>query len=168
MTAAGWTVAVSTRWRRRRSGRRGGRPQPEPRRGTVARRAAEAGAARRHRIYRDGELEQTIQAALGQWRLLFQLDAVIGARMAEVLGLRWKDFEGDIIAIRGQVDRDGNYAGHGKNSTALREVPIPAELSGLLDRHRAERALEGVNVGDDAYVFSTATGGPLDHRNVRR
>ena len=123
---------------------------------------------RKHRIYRDGELEQTIAAARGQWRMLFQLDAVIGARMAEVLGLRWKDKDGDLIGIRGQVNRDGDYVEHGKNSTALREVPIPAELATLLDRHRAERALEGVNVGEDAYIFSTATGGPLDHRNVRR
>jgi integrase len=123
---------------------------------------------RRHRIYRDGELEQTITAARGQWRMLFQLDAVIGARIAEVLGLRWKDKDGEVVAVRGQLNRDGEYVEHGKNTTALREIPIPAELAGLLDRHRAERALEGVNVSDDSYVFSTRHGSPLNHRNVRR
>jgi integrase len=121
-----------------------------------------------HRIYRDGELEQTIAAARGVWRMLFQTDAVIGARQGEALGIRWKDKNGEVIAIRGQVTRDGEYVEHGKNATALRELPIPADLAALLDTFRAERALEGFNVGEDAYVFSTRTGRPLNDRNVRR
>jgi integrase len=62
------------------------RPHPEP---------------RKHRIYRDGELEQTIAAARDPWRMVFRLDVVIGARESEVVGLRWKDIDGGILAIRG-------------------------------------------------------------------
>jgi integrase len=83
--------------------------------------------------------------------------------------VRWWDVEEDeILSIRGQVDRHGNYVEHGKTDTSLREVPIPRQWTAILERYKAQRALEGYNVAPGAYVFSTKTGRPLDQRNVRR
>jgi integrase len=123
---------------------------------------------RRHTIYEGDQLHETIAAAQEPYRTLFSLSAVTGARESEIIGVRWKDVEGDIVSIRGQVDRHGNWCEYGKTDTSLRDVPIPAEWAAMLKRYRAERALDGYNIAPDAYVFSTKTGRPLDQRNVRR
>jgi hypothetical protein len=76
--------------------------------------------------------------------------------------------ERTVVSINGQVTRQGEYVDYGKNETAVREIPVPEEWRAMLERYRAERALQGYNVGPDAYVFCTKTWSPLDQRNVRR
>jgi hypothetical protein len=68
--------------------------------------------------------------------------------------------ERTVVSINGQVTRQGEYVDYGKNETAEREIPVPEEWRAMLERYRAERALQGYNVGPDAYVFCTKTGRP--------
>jgi integrase len=123
---------------------------------------------RRHTIYEGDQLGETIAAAQEPYKTLFSLAAVTGARESEIVGVRWQDVSAEVVSIRGQVDRHGNWCEYGKTTTSLRDIPIPDAWGAMLERYRAERALGGYNVAPGAYLFSTKTGRPLDQRNVRR
>ena len=60
-----------------------------------------------------GELEQTIATAGEPYRTLFTLAALTGARVSELLGLRWanvriSDLDDAEVEFAAQVDRHGN------------------------------------------------------------
>jgi integrase len=122
----------------------------------------------RHVIYAGDQLAETIAASHEPYRTLFSLAVATGARQSELLGIRWTDLAGGAVSIRGQVDRKGAYVDTTKNVRGVRDVPLPAQWMAMLDRFKAERALAGFNVADDAYVFSTRSGRPLNQRNVLR
>ena len=65
------------------------------------------------RLFEGGELEQTIAAAGEPYRTLFTLAALTGARVSELLALRWanvriSDLEDAEVEFACQVDRHGN------------------------------------------------------------
>jgi integrase len=122
----------------------------------------------RRRLFKDGELEQTIQAADEPWRTLFTLAALTGARLSELLALRWMnvrtaDQDDAEIEFSCQVDRHGNLRPSKTNGSA-RTVPIPCALAVIIEAYRARSTY--VDLAD--FVFCTRTGRPFGQRNVAR
>jgi integrase len=124
--------------------------------------------SKRRRIFEGSELEQTITAAHEPWRTLFTLAALTGARVSELLALRWEDVRLDDlddadIEFAWQVDRRGERQPT-KTDGSARTVPVPRELAVRLATHRiASRFKQSHH-----YVFTTRTGGPIRQRNVGR
>ena len=122
----------------------------------------------KRRIYQGDELAQTLAASRGQWRLLFTLAAVTGARLSELLGLTWADLDIDnpadaTITFTHQVDRRGQRAPL-KTSDSEGVVVIPRAIAATLQRLRRRSAYGG----QTDFVFTTRTGRPLSQRNVCR
>jgi integrase len=124
--------------------------------------------AQRRRIFETAQIGQTIAAAVGQYRPLFTVAALTGARVSELCGLTWADVrlenldDGELEFAR-QVDRQGNRQPT-KTDGSARTLPIPRELALILARHK----LASVDARPHAYVFATRTGRPLSQRNVAR
>lgn len=126
------------------------------------------GQTAKRRLFEGAELEQTITAAGEPYGTLFTLAALTGARVSELLALRWTnvrilDLEDAEVEFASQVDRHGNPRPT-KTDGSVRTVPIPAELAAILSRHK-DRARYS-NPQD--FVFCTCTGRPLGQRNVAR
>jgi integrase len=126
------------------------------------------GQAARRRIYQDGELEQTLAAALEPWRTLFALAAVTGARLSELLALRWQDIDladpdDATITTTAQVDRKGRRQPL-KTNAAERTIELPRQLAAILLAHKAASPYKRPG----AFVFCTRSGRPLGQRNVLR
>jgi integrase len=124
--------------------------------------------AARKCLFEGAELEHVIAAARGQWRVLFILAAITGARLSELCGLTWADARLDDlddaeVEFGWQVDRKGNRRPT-KTDGSARTVPIPRELAVILAKHK----LASRNSQPDAYVFATSTDRPLSQRNVGR
>jgi integrase len=122
----------------------------------------------RRRLFRAGELEQTVAAAEEPYRTLFTVAALTGARLSELLALRWSNLRlADIgeaeIEFAHQVDRHGNL-GPTKTDGSVRTVPIPDELARILHAHQ-QRAMY---TSPDDFVFATRTGRPFSQRNIAR
>jgi len=126
------------------------------------------GQSARRRLFEGDELEQTVAAAGEPYGTLFTLAALTGARVSELLALRWanvriSDLEDAEVQFACQVDRHGNVRPT-KTDGSVRTVPIPAELAAILSRHK-DRARYS---SQQDFVFSTCTGRPLGQRNVAR
>lgn len=122
----------------------------------------------RRRLFEARELEQTVAAADEPYRTLFTVAALTGARLSELLALRWMDvrisqLEDAEIEFSCQVDRRGNLRPT-KTEGSARTVPIPCELARILGSHKERSSLSGPN----DFVFATRTGRPLGQRNVAR
>jgi integrase len=127
------------------------------------------GQTQRRRIYLDDELQQTLAAAPQPYRTLFSLAAVTGARLSELLGLRWSDVdmadaEAGEVRIEQQVDRKGS-AQPLKTEESRRRIELPRSLAVMLATHRLAALADSTA---DGYVFATRTGRPLGQRNVMR
>ena len=87
----------------------------------------------------------------------------LSARLGETLGLRWRslDLDAGTASITHQLDRRGAYV-ELKTARSRRTVELPASLVALLRAHK----LASSHTRDDDYVFASASGGGLDHRNV--
>ena len=126
------------------------------------------GQSAKRRLFDGDELEQTIAAAGGPYNTLFTLAALTGARVSELLALRWanvsiSDLEEAEVEFACQVDRHGNVRPT-KTDGSVRTVPIPAELAAILCRHKGRARYS--NPQD--FVFCTCTGRALGQRNVAR
>ncbi len=126
------------------------------------------GRSTKRRLFEGDELEQTIAAAGEPYGTLFTLAALTGARVSELLALRWanvriSDLDDAEVEFECQVDRHGNVR-PSKTDGSIRTVPIPAQLAAILSRHKDRSRYS--NPKD--FVFSTCTGRPLGQRNVAR
>jgi integrase len=126
------------------------------------------GQTARRRIYQAGELEQTLAAAHGVWRVLFALAAVTGARLSELVALRWQDVQLDdpddaAITITGQVDRKGRGQPL-KTDAAERTIELPRQLAAMLLAHKAASPYKRPG----QLVFCTRSGRHLGQRNTLR
>jgi integrase len=121
----------------------------------------------------DEECSKLIDHALPGTRALIATAVFTGLRQSELLGLVWEDvdFDGGQIRVRAQLSR-------AKRSQPARRVPLKTnagrrdvealpELLALLRKHRAGAFARG-QARPDSFVFATAEGGPLHHRNVSR
>ncbi len=120
---------------------------------------------RERRVLTGDELDALLEAARGPYRQAFALAAMTGARLGEVLGLRWRnlDLEAGTASIEAQLDRHGNLA-ECKTERSRRVVELPAALTAGLREHK----LRSPSSRQDDYVLVTRTGGGLDHRTVTR
>ena len=79
--------------------------------------------------------------------------AVTGVRVEEAVGIKWSDFDGDVLHIQRRIyERREDTP---KTQSSDRFIPIPAML---LERLRA--------LGTGEWVFRTSVGTPLDPKNA--
>lgn len=104
-------------------------------------------------------------SAAGQrYQLLLLVALFTGLRMGELLGLRWKDvdFEGEVIRVRTQLNREGEHVSL-KQPKSARDVVMMPSLAKRLKAHRVASPYSR----DHDLVFPSDNGTGLDHRNVR-
>jgi integrase len=123
---------------------------------------------KRRRVFERGELEQTLATADEPYRTLFTVAALTGARLSELLALKWADVRIDDaedaeIEFAHQVDRHGNLAPT-KTDGSARTVPIPTQLARILVEHRHRSTF----ISTDDFVFTTRSGRPFGQRNIAR
>ncbi len=117
---------------------------------------------RERRVLDSAELARLLDAT-GQHRPIFAFAAGTGARLGEVLGLRWRDVDlGEGTAmITHQLDRHRQRVPL-KTERSRRTIELP----GSLVRELREHKLRSEHTRPNGYVFCSTTGRPLDHRNV--
>jgi integrase len=98
-----------------------------------------------------------------------------GARLGEVLALRWSrvDLDGKTISIREALEltKAGIRFKAPKTKAGRRDVTLPDLLVNALREHRKERLELQIKLGagrlpDDALLFANLEGGPLQPSNV--
>jgi integrase len=111
----------------------------------------------------NGDLDRFLAAVEPEHRPMFQFAAATGARLGEVLGVRWGkvDLERGKVSITHQLDRSGRYV-ELKTKRSRRTIEIPPSLVSVLRKHK----LASARTGDHDYVFVNRSGRPHDHRNV--
>jgi integrase len=120
-------------------------------------------APRERRILTGDETTRLLAAVEDRYRPVFIFAAQTGARLGEVLGLKWRmiDFAAGTVSLTHQADRKGRYV-ELKTRRSRRTIELPLPLAALLRRHR----LASRYSGPDQYVFASRVGRPLEHRNI--
>ncbi len=107
---------------------------------------------------------------------LWAVALTMGLRRGEALGLAWADVDLDSgrLTIRQALHRvDGELRlEQVKTEASVAVLPIPAPLVTILRGHRSRQLEERFSAGskwqDTRLVFTTATGGYLEPRNINR
>jgi len=111
---------------------------------------------------------------------VFYLALTTGMRHGEVLGLRWKDVQGDTLHIRqALVQKDGGQQlKEPKTKKGTRTVPVDPHTLGVLERRRKaqkeeKRALGaawgfGLEAVQTDLIFTTLEGKPINLRSFDR
>lgn len=112
------------------------------------------------RCFTPGEMLQIINAATGQWKVLFATLATTGMRCGEAFGLHVEDidFKASRIFIRRSVWNGQEVSV--KTKRGYRAVTVEAALCEMLALHLGERR--------GGRVFQTRNGTPFCKSNVRR
>ncbi|GHJ92672.1 site-specific integrase [Streptomyces sp. NE5-10] len=105
----------------------------------------------------------------------FVLAIAMGLRRGELVGLRWADVDLDkrVLYVRQQTQRRrGVLYDDDPKGRRRRAVPLPAMCIAPLRWHRMrqndQRAKAGERWEEGGYVFTTASGRPVEPRNVYR
>ncbi|MFC9258646.1 tyrosine-type recombinase/integrase [Streptomyces hydrogenans] len=105
----------------------------------------------------------------------FVLAIAMGLRRGELVGLRWADIDLDkrVLYVRQQTQRRrGVLYDDDPKGRRRRTVPLPAMCIAPLRWHRMrqteQRAKAGERWEEGGYVFTTASGRPVEPRNVYR
>ncbi|MFJ8132536.1 tyrosine-type recombinase/integrase [Streptomyces hydrogenans] len=105
----------------------------------------------------------------------FVLAIAMGLRRGELVGLRWADVDLDkrVLYVRQQTQRRrGVLYDDDPKGRRRRTVPLPAMCVAPLRWHRMrqndQRAKAGERWEEGGYVFTTASGRPVEPRNVYR
>ncbi|MCH8206059.1 MAG: tyrosine-type recombinase/integrase, partial [Chloroflexi bacterium] len=108
------------------------------------------------------------------------LAAHSGARLGELIALRWKDLEGGEMNVRRALKRipgEGLVFGPTKTKQSKRTVQLDEEAVSVLKAHRVRQSEERLAAGaayknpdreSDRLVFTTPTGEHLDSGNLRK
>jgi integrase len=99
-----------------------------------------------------------------------------GLRRGEALGLQWQDFDeqNGVLLIRRALTREDGVLVNKDTKTlkSRRAINLPDELQRLLKVHRADQNAERLKLGrawsKSGHIFTTATGTPIDPRNMYR
>lgn len=115
------------------------------------------------RVLGADELDRLLTAVDSEHRLIFHFAAATGARLGEVLGVRWHgiDFDLGLASFSHQLDRRGEYVSL-KTKRSRRTIEVPTTLLAELREHRLRTRFSG----DHDYVFASRTGRGHDHRNI--
>ncbi len=106
----------------------------------------------------------------------YVLALTTGMRRGEVLGLQWSDVDtaAGTVRVCRSLQRIGKdlVVGEPKSDRSRRTVRLSKLATKALERQRARQAVErlaaGPNWRDEGYVIATATGGPVEPRNLLR
>lgn len=107
---------------------------------------------------------------------VFALIAATGLRKGEALALQWADvdFQRGTLSVRGSLSRvQGRWVITAPKTKSSRRVLVPsAGVLDLLAQHRRVQADERLHAAsawtEGGFVFTTATGAPLDPRSALR
>lgn len=116
------------------------------------------------------EVERLFEAAKGDPLEALYITAVgTGARVGELLALRWEDIDlpkGTVAIRRTLVDLNGRIeTNEPKTAKGRRRIDLPAFVVGALRSHRLNQPAEP---HPTAWVFSDSKGGPLRKSNLLR
>lgn len=107
------------------------------------------------------ELAVVLEAAEGQYALLFRMAALLGLRRGELLGLRWDDLELDRRRLHVRQTYTNTGFGSPKSRAGRRVVPLTPGIVRELRRHRL-----GAQSNEHGLVFASSVGTPIDPRNL--
>lgn len=117
------------------------------------------------RILSGEEVPRLIAGAWPSWRTFVMTAVYSGARVSEILGLRWSDFDSAAgkLSIERQLGRDGKVAPL-KTEGSTRVIELAPVLVKALREHRigSKHSQEG------DFVFATSCGKPHTYANARR
>ena len=121
------------------------------------------GEAPKAKALTDDELRGLLDELPEQWRLMFELLAVTGLRIGELLGLQWRhlDLGRGRVLVRRRWYR-GTFAPP-KSKYGRRDVPLTEAMTRRLWQLRKDTRAD-----DDALVFGSAEGTPLNDANLAR
>ena len=117
------------------------------------------------------------EAANTLYHALIYVALATGARMGELLALRWQDVDLDratihIIRSARRFPRRGVVYTDTKSHRSRRPVALSPDTTATLQRHRRAQAEQRLALGPaysgEGLVFAGPTGKPLDDRNLRR
>lgn len=118
-------------------------------------------------VWEDSELSAIDDALTGhRFRFMVILSLYCGLRIGEVLGIRYSDFDDNMLHVRRQYTREGIYKEPKYKS--IRDIPlhdvVKEELLIHSSWHKAEMKRNKYKTDQ---VFTTTIGTPYDHANVR-
>jgi integrase len=98
---------------------------------------------------------------------LYRLAIASGLRQGELLALRWQDVDLDAgtITVRHTLTQGTRRLAEPKTDRARRTIAIDEDTVAALIAHRDRQRIVRLGGG---FVFATADGNPLDHRNLVR
>jgi integrase len=113
-----------------------------------------------------GPARAVLRAARGTWHeALFVVALTTGARIGELVPLRWDDWDegAHLLHIRRRLVDVGaaRLEGAPKSEAGVRDQPLPRLAEAALRRHRAAQAARRLELGRweaDGYVFTTRYG----------
>lgn len=100
-----------------------------------------------------------------------------GARLGELLALRWSDIDLDAATVQiartvKRISGQGLVFGTPKTHRSRRSVALSADTVAVLRKHRRSQVEHRLSVGpgyeNQGLVFASPTGQPLDDSNLRR
>ena len=114
------------------------------------------------------ELLDLVQATPERYRAMILTAGLAGLRQGELLALRRGDVDllAEVIHVRRkrqQLDSGEIIEGAPKSEAGKRTVALPGPLVDVLRAHLAEFVAKG----DDAYVFTSSDGQPIERNNFR-
>jgi integrase len=124
------------------------------------------------RVLSREEIAKLIACAPERYKPVIGVAVLAGLRHAEVLGLRWSevDFKAGLLAVRHQLTRGDRAtaprAARLKTKAGRRDVILLPDLASLLQTHLHAMEKEHGLPRPDDFVFTTATGAPMNYRNV--
>jgi integrase len=124
------------------------------------------------RVLARDEIAALLAGAPERYRPAIGVAVFAGLRQQEVLGLRWQeiDFKNGLLRVRHQLTRGDRTMPPRpvalKTKAGVRDVVLLPDLAVLLQKHlRSIEVVRGLPRPGD-FVFTTATGGPMNYRNV--
>jgi integrase len=113
------------------------------------------------------DVERLLAAASPAYRPILAVCAFTGARIREVLGLRWGDVDAaaKLITFTRQIDEAGTRLVPIKTEAGERVNALVPALEPYLGREARMRSRWS---GDTDFVFSARKGKPREYRNLRR
>jgi integrase len=112
-----------------------------------------AGKRERHPILKAEQVAALVEHVPEPIGTLILFLSVTGVRIGEAVGIKWSDFDGDMLHIQRRVYE--RQEGTPKTKSSDRFIPVPAAL---LERLRT--------LGKGEWVFRTSVGTPLDPKNA--
>ena len=122
---------------------------------------------RKGRVLQPDEITSLLDCATSdRYRVLIATAIFTGARLMELLSLRWQDvdFNAGELRVQHQLSRKGRRLVELKTDSALREITLRPELAQLLRKHRMRSRFKQPH----DFVFASEVGGAMGWRNVER